>query len=70
MQATNDAKILPSSDFASVNLVFGCANGFALGLAPIFLIPVLGFRVTHFLGCVFFVLGPLTARYALDYSLK
>ena len=57
------------SDFASVNLMFGVSNGFSLGLAPVLLIPLLGYRTVIILGSIFFTLGPFLTRFTLDWGL-
>ena len=53
-----------------MNLVFGCANALSMGLAPLFLTPLVGLRWNNLIGSAFFVLGPFCARYALDVSLN
>ncbi len=57
------------SDFATVNMFFGCFNGISLAGAPLFLIPYIGHRLTIVLGTLFYAGGSLLTRYALDHSL-
>lgn len=49
--------------------MFGVANGFSLGIAPVLLIPLIGYRITIVLGSTFFTLGPLLTRFTLDKGL-
>ena len=49
--------------------MFGVSNGFSLGLAPVLLIPLLGYRIVIAMGSLFFTLGPFLTRFTLDWGL-
>lgn len=50
-------------------MVFGIVNGISLAVAPLILIPFVGYRAVTILGSVFFCMGTYLTRYAIDHSL-
>ena len=58
-----------SSEFNNVNLAFGISSAIAQTIAPIVLVPLIGYKNIMLLGMLCTVSGCLLTRWALDVSL-